>query len=478
MARTRTDIKTRYEFLIAGLIVLVLCICAFSFYRITKYTRPDELTEPVIATTDGDGKVVIEVEISQETSESLPEDTDPTEEDDEVVDVVNIHDDITIFTTTTVGDNYYRSRDGRLALYSEPKDTDGELPTLQEDRAFEVLGFSRDGWAAIELGGIVYYVKSADIVKTTAPEDATEKHIDPENSQAVRFFTPNSPDDIEYVVKGNTRAFRLPDVMSSGNVVDLKAGERVIVVATSGDWSKIIYMNAEYYVLNYLLPRQQWIEEHPDEVIVDNTGYAPVGSDEAIASAEAASGDTDADPATVAEGSSGNTTAPSGTTASGSGESGSSETTSGTTATQSTSDPYAEANATAPAGYARDILTLTNEERRKLGYAPLVWSNTLASCASARAAELPLLTNEQNANHQRPDGSEWYTVNGYTYDNSPMWAENIAYGQTSAQEVFNAWLNSSGHRANMLNPDYKTFAVALYQTDSGYCYYWIEEFGY
>ncbi len=55
---------------------------------------------------------------------------------------------------------------------------------------------------------------------------------------------------------------------------------------------------------------------------------------------------------------------------------------------------------------------------------------------------------------------------------------NIAYGQTSAQEVFNAWMNSPGHRDNIMNPGYRTFGAALYYTDGGYYYYWVQEFGY
>ena len=88
----------------------------------------------------------------------------------------------------------------------------------------------------------------------------------------------------------NTRAFSLPDVMSSGNYVDLQEGERVIVVAKGGNWFKIIYMNAEYYVLSYLTPREVFIEENPDVEIADNTGYAPAGSADAASSAAAAGG--------------------------------------------------------------------------------------------------------------------------------------------------------------------------------------------
>ena len=449
MTERKTDLKTRYEFLIAGLLVLVLGIFAFAIYRITKYTRSDSQPGPIIATADSDGTVLIEVEISQETQASDETDAvveeDPETNDNETEFVaVNAHDNITIFITAPTGDNYYMSKEGRLTLYAEPRDTEtGEdRPSLQEGRAFEVLGFSRDGWAAISFGGQIYYVKSADLIKTDAPEDAEEKHTDPENTQAIRFFTPVSGSDFEYVVTMNTKAFSLPDVESSGNTVDLKAGERVIVAAISGDWYKIVYMNAEYYVLSYLEPRTEWVEENPDEEIIDNTGYAPAGSPEAANAA--ASGGGDATPAE--DTSSGSSSDDS---------SGSSESYSGYTS------------------YAQELLTLTNEARAEAGLAPLSWSDTLAYCAAVRAEELPLLSDDQNRNHQRPDGSDWYTVN-----ESAMWAENIAYGQTSAQEVFDAWMNSPGHYANIMNPDYRTFGAALYYTDGGYYYYWIQEFGY
>ena len=255
--------------------------------------------------------------------------------------------------------------------------------------------------------------------------------------------------------------------MSSGNSIDLVNGERVIVVATGGNWFKIIYMNAEYYMLGYLQPRADFIQNYPDNEIADNTGYPAAGTAGAAASASAAgAADTATSAGTAADGSQPYSTEYVEPT----------EYTEPTEVTEPTEyvDPYDAANETAPAGYARDILTLTNAERQRVGVAPLVWDTTLAYCASVRAAELPQLSYEQNRNHLRPDGSEWYTVN-----EDVMYAENIAYGQKSAEEVFDDWLNStSGHYEHMINPDYKTFAVALYQTESGYGYYWIEEFGY
>ena len=451
MTGKKTDLKTRYEFLIAGLLVIILGIFAFAIYRVTKYTRSDTQPEPIVAPVGSEGTVLIEVELSQETQ--------PTDEGGQVPDAaldngedtlelipVNEHDNILIFITTPVGDNYYMSKEGRLTLYAEPKDveTEDERPSLQEGRSFEVLGFSRDGWASIRFGGQIYFVKSADIIKTDAPEDAADKHIDPENSQGIRYFVPITGTDFEYVVTMNTRAYNMPDIESTGNSMDLKAGERVIVAAVSGEWYKIVYMNAEYYVLSYLEPRDTWIEENPDEEIIDNTGYAPAGSPEAADAASSAGGE--ATPATE-------------------------EPAADTSSSGDSSDSY-ESYSGAPS-YGQELLNLTNEARTAAGLAPLTWSSALGDCADIRAKELPLLTEDQNRNHERPDGSAWYTVN-----DGIMYAENIAYGQTSAQEVFNAWMNSPGHRDNIMNPGYRTFGASLYYTDGGYYYYWVQEFGY
>lgn len=457
--KKETDIRTRYEFLIAGIVVLVLCIVAFATFRITSYlsgARDTAVTETDIATNDG--TVLIEVEIRETTAtEETSEQTGESSPDgDAALTVLSEHDDIHIFTVTKTGENYYKSKAGRLDLYAEPKETNLERPSLIEEAAFEVLGFSRDGWAAVEYGGQRYYVKSADIVQTDAPENAIEKHKDPQDSQGIRFFIPNSG-DIEYVATMNTKAFSLPDVMSSGNSIDLQRGERVIVVATGGNWFKIIYMNAEYYMLGYLQSRLDYIKDNPEAEVDDHTGYPEAGTPEAVLSATAAGAGDSANSAGITTG-------------------GETESTDQTTPTDPVhfNDPYEEANQTAPEGYARELLALTNAERRRVGVPPLVWDENLAYCAAIRAAELPQLTLEQNMNHLRPDGSEWYTVN-----EAIMYAENIAYGQKSVEEVFEDWLHStSGHYEHMIDPDYRTFAVALYQTDIGYGYYWIEEFGY
>ena len=53
--------------------------------------------------------------------------------------------------------------------------------------------------------------------------------------------------------------------------------------------------------------------------------------------------------------------------------------------------------------------------------------------------------------------------------------ENIAMGQHSSAEVINAWMNSSGHRANILNRGYRRIGVAAYTTPEG-TIFWCQQF--
>ncbi len=50
--------------------------------------------------------------------------------------------------------------------------------------------------------------------------------------------------------------------------------------------------------------------------------------------------------------------------------------------------------------------------------------------------------------------------------------ENIAMGQKTPEEVVNAWMNSEGHRANILNPNYNTIGVGYVSQGN----YWTQEF--
>ena len=53
--------------------------------------------------------------------------------------------------------------------------------------------------------------------------------------------------------------------------------------------------------------------------------------------------------------------------------------------------------------------------------------------------------------------------------------ENIGLGQRSAEEIVTAWMNSSGHRANILNGSYHKIGAAAYTAPNG-SIYWCEQF--
>ena len=254
------DIKTRYEFLIAGIVVVLLCIIAFATFKITSYMNNAQSTDNTGVSADvSDGTVLIEVEIKETDPDATGEPTDPSaSENDEPVPTISIHDDITVFIITKQGEDFFKSKEGSLKLYAEPKETDEDRPALMDSVSFRVLGFSRDGWAAIEFGGTRYYVKSSDIEQAKAPQNGLD-YSPAKDTQAIRFFKPVEGEDV-YVATMNTVAFSLPDVQSSGNKVNLKEGETVKVLAVGGNWYKIDYMNAEYYVLSYLTPKAAYAE--------------------------------------------------------------------------------------------------------------------------------------------------------------------------------------------------------------------------
>ena len=65
----------------------------------------------------------------------------------------------------------------------------------------------------------------------------------------------------------------------------------------------------------------------------------------------------------------------------------------------------------------------------------------------------------------------------FNYNTGRGAGENIAWGQRSPEEVMNGWMNSSGHRANILNPNFKNIGVAYYVGSNGRTY-WTQLFTY
>ena len=111
------------------------------------------------------------------------------------------------------------------------------------------------------------------------------------------------------------------------------------------------------------------------------------------------------------------------------------------------------------------ILYMTNQLRKQNGLEALNSSSSLDKAAAIRAEELSVLFS-----HTRPDGTDCFTVSDDVY------GENIAYGMNvSVSTIMDGWLSSSGHRANMLDPDFGSLGVGLYSKDGND--YYVQLFG-
>ncbi len=116
-----------------------------------------------------------------------------------------------------------------------------------------------------------------------------------------------------------------------------------------------------------------------------------------------------------------------------------------------------------------EVLRLVNVEREKVGAAPLRFANDLAASAFVRATELP-----QKFSHTRPNGSTCFTA---MPQRGHILGENLAGGQTSPQQVVQAWMDSKTHRDNILNKNFTELGVVYYfQPNSRFKHYWVQHF--
>lgn len=123
-----------------------------------------------------------------------------------------------------------------------------------------------------------------------------------------------------------------------------------------------------------------------------------------------------------------------------------------------------------------ELLSLTNEARRKEGLKPLRSSYLLGQSAQKYAEDL---ATQNFFSHRGKDGSTLSTrvaATGYSFVAT---GENIAAGQRTAQIVFQGWMSSDGHRKNILAADYTEVGFGLFDAtgSSDYGKYWVQNFG-
>lgn len=140
--------------------------------------------------------------------------------------------------------------------------------------------------------------------------------------------------------------------------------------------------------------------------------------------------------------------------------------------TEDAPQPSEDNSAEAP-DFEKQVLSLVNQERQNAGLEPLAWNDNLAGVARAHSKDMGV---RNFMSHTNPDGLSPFDRlknAGISYSRA---AENIAAGQTTPESVMQGWMNSEGHRNNILNPNLKEIGVGYYKTDSGYQHYWTQVF--
>lgn len=121
---------------------------------------------------------------------------------------------------------------------------------------------------------------------------------------------------------------------------------------------------------------------------------------------------------------------------------------------------------------AQQVLALVNAERTKQGLQPLTLDNTLNGIAAEKAHDMAV---NNYFSHDSPTyGTPFDMMRSFGVDYKSA-GENIAAGQRTASEVMSSWMNSSGHRANILSDKYTKIGVGYYDGGTKGPY-WVQMF--
>ncbi|UOQ45152.1 CAP domain-containing protein [Halobacillus salinarum] len=126
-----------------------------------------------------------------------------------------------------------------------------------------------------------------------------------------------------------------------------------------------------------------------------------------------------------------------------------------------------------PSEYEKQVVKLVNEERSKKGLDPLKMNDRLSGLAHKKSQDM---ADNNYFSHTSPTyGSPFDMMKqfGFTYKAA---GENIAAGQKTPEQVVQGWMNSPGHRANILNENFTEIGVGYVEGSGQYGTYWTQEF--
>lgn len=133
---------------------------------------------------------------------------------------------------------------------------------------------------------------------------------------------------------------------------------------------------------------------------------------------------------------------------------------------------------TASPDFEEQVVALTNQQRLAHGCGPLTMNSRLRAAAEGHSKDMAV--NDFFSHTGSGNSSPWSRIlaQGYSYSRA---GENIAAGYASPESVVTGWMNSPGHRANILNCGFIHIGVGYYyhQNDTGnvnYRHYWTQVF--
>lgn len=128
--------------------------------------------------------------------------------------------------------------------------------------------------------------------------------------------------------------------------------------------------------------------------------------------------------------------------------------------------------ASAYSSFQNQVVQLVNQQRAANGLGALSVDSGLTKTATLKSQDMAKLGYFDHTSPTYGSPFDMMKQFGITYRSA---GENIAMGQTSPQQVMNAWMNSPGHRANILNSSFTKIGVGIAQSSDGR-YYWTQQF--
>lgn len=160
------------------------------------------------------------------------------------------------------------------------------------------------------------------------------------------------------------------------------------------------------------------------------------------------------------------------TPSSGGGSSNSSKPSSSAPSSGNSSAPSTGTGSGTYADFQNQVLQLVNQERTSRGLKALTMDSALNNTATLKSQDMAKLGYFDHTSPTYGSPFDMMKQFGISFRTA---GENIAMGQTSPQQVMDGWMNSSGHRANILNSSYTKIGIGIARNSSGR-YYWTQQF--